>query len=393
MKTGKVYLRKKEDMRIKRGHLWAFSNEIERTEDIEGNISPNARLYSAGGEFLGVGFYNKNSLIAFRILSDSPAEDIPALLKQKIITADNLRCKLFPDRNVYRMVFAESDFIPGLIIDRYGSAYVVQINSAGLEEYKTDIADILTQEFGAKKVLVKNDNHFRNLEGLTGGDEILAGDDAGIEVELGGVKYHVDFRVGQKTGLYLDQSENRIFTGRLCEGKQVLDCFCNTGGFGLHALANNAESVTFADSSAEMLKQVEKNILLNGFKSRFDMLEGDAFKTLKMLYEDKSKRYDVVIVDPPAFVKNRKKIAEALKGYLSINMSAMKLVHAGGIFVSASCSHHIGEADFLKMLSLSAEKTGRKLQLLHFAGPSPDHPRLLAMPETSYLKFGVFVVT
>ncbi len=391
--THKVYLKKKEETRIKKGHLWAFSNEIEKTENIEGTVSGHAELYAADGEFLGTGFYNKNSLISFRILSRQKHDNAGELILNKIAEANKLREYILPGRKVYRMVFAESDFLPGLIIDRYDSSYILQINSAGMEMYKPLIAEYLSDKFGAERIVVKNDGYFRTLEGLPVEEEILKGDAGSALVESGGLQYNVDFGTGQKTGLFLDQTENRIRTGLLASGKSVLDCFCNTGGFGLHAMQNGASSVTFVDYSVEMLRQVKANVQLNNFKVPYELLEGDAFKILKTLHDDPEKKFDLVIVDPPAFVKSRKKIKEAIKGYLTINMNAMKLVNDGGIFATASCSHHLSEADFMNMLALAAEKTGCRLQLLHFAGASSDHPRLVSMPETAYLKFALFRLT
>lgn len=385
-----IYLKKNEDRRIEAGHLWVFSNEVLKTEGEPAN-GDLCSLFTSTGKFLGTGLWNKNSLICLRLLSREKIEDEAGYIKEKILSADNLRRTLTGGRNSYRLAFGESDHLPGLVIDRYNDTYVMQIHSAGMERMKNIIADVLKNNLAAKNILTRNDMYFRGLEGLSAEDEVLLGAPGKEIIEIGGVKYQIDFSESQKTGFFLDQTTNRIYTSRFAKDAAVLDVFCNSGGFGLHALSQGASEVLFTDISEQALSSVMANYELNRFTGKAEYIQGDAFTVLKELHQQK-KTFDLVITDPPAFVKSRKRIQEGIKGYINVNSLALNLVKKGGYFATASCSHHISREMFLEAIHKAALKAGRELRLLSIAGAGEDHPVLLAMPETEYLKFAFFAV-
>ncbi|GMU86189.1 MAG: SAM-dependent methyltransferase [Ignavibacteriales bacterium] len=385
-----IYLKKKEERRIEGGHHWVFSNEVMQIEGEPAN-GELCSLFTSTGKFLGAGFWNKNSLICLRLLAREKTDNAEALIKERIISAEKLRNKIMSGRTAYRLVFGESDGLPGLVIDRYNDTYILQIHSAGMERMKQVISDTLLSSLSAKNVLTRNDMYFRGLEGLAQEDEVLAGHQTKETISIEGVKYHVDFSEAQKTGLFLDQAANRIYISRFTKNAAVLDVFCNSGGFGLHALTGGASEVVFTDISEQALHSVRQNCELNNFTGNTDFVKGDAFTVLKELHQQ-GKTFDIVIADPPAFVKSWKKLQEGIKGYISINAHALKLVRQGGFYATASCSHHISREMFLEAILKAAQKEGKDLRLLHFSGAGEDHPVLPAMPETEYLKFAFFAV-
>lgn len=385
-----IYLKKNEERRIEAGHLWVFSNEVLKTdgEAVNGDL---CQVYSSSGKFLGTGVWNRNSLICVRILSREKIEDIREFLRERILSAAGLRSRIYTGRSAYRLLFGESDGLPGLVADRYNDSYILQIHSAGMEALKDVITGVLRDELQAKHILTRHDMYFRKLEGLSEEDEILLGTPEKEVITIEGVKYQIDFRDSQKTGFFLDQAANRIYASRFTGGGSVLDLFCNSGGFGLHALKAGAREAVFSDISETALAAVRRNYELNGFSAGAEYIPGDAFIVLKELHQN-GRGFDLVVTDPPAFVKSRKRIQEGVKGYLTINALALKLVKKGGFYATASCSHHITREVFLETIHKAALKAGRELKLLHFAGAGEDHPVLPAMPETEYLKFGVFAV-
>jgi 23S rRNA (cytosine1962-C5)-methyltransferase len=386
--NAKIYLKKNEERRIKTGHLWVFSNEIA---DIEGEILSGdiAEVFDSKSNFLGTGFYNKNSLIAVRMLSYNKIDDIKEIFRSKLNRAFAIRRSLYPDRDSFRFVFSESDFLPGLIIDKYNNTFVLQVYSFGMEKNIGLITDILKNEYGAANIFSKNEDYFRKLEGLPSEDKIFLGERKNEIISDGSLKYEIDFEKGHKTGFYFDQSDNRFFIERFTDRKSVLDAFCNSGGFGLHSAKTGASSVTFVDSSSPAVENAKKNFKLNGLNTGSEFIVSDVFDYLESCISRKI-NFDVVMIDPPAFAKNRKSVPSAKKGYEKLNRLALQVVDANGILVTSSCSHHISENDFLDIVNKSAVKTGKAIQLLYFNGASLDHPKLPAMPETGYLKFGVF---
>jgi len=387
--SDKVFLKRNEDKRIFSGHLWVFSNEILKLEGEPSN-GDLVQVCNYREDFIGCGFYNKNSLIAVRIISFGLIDDLEVLFRQRIISANSLRKTFYPQRDSYRMVFSESDFLPGLIIDKYNQTFVLQVYSFGMQKNISTIVRILKEEFNAENIFSKNENYFRQLEGLEETNEIYFGNFLTETINDGSVNYKVNFEQSQKTGFYFDQSDNRFFIEQLVKGKKVLDCFCNSGGFGLHAAKAGAKSVTFVDSSSNEIKTVKENYQLNGIESETEFITDDVFDYLERI--SNGEKFDVVMIDPPAFAKNKKSIPAAKKGYEKLNRRALKCTKPNGWLVTSSCSHHLTESDFFSVIQSASQKAVHQVQLIHFNGASFDHPRLISMPETSYLKFAVFRV-
>lgn len=387
----KVFLRKNEERRVKKGHLWIFSNEIEKVEGdaVKGDL---VHVYDSRNNFIGSGFYNAHSLIAVRIISHKEEIDLPNLFKERLHTAYNLRKFVYPNRSSFRMVFSESDFLPGLIIDKYNDTFVMQVYAAGIEKNIKVIVKILEEEFSAKNIFTKSEEHFRILEGLTVENKVYLGEMGKENVFDGAVTFNINFLTGHKTGFYFDQCDNREFFGKFCKEKVVLDCFCNSGGFGLHAAFNSAKSVEFVDSSSEEIKNAQVNFSLNGFSCKAEFIQSDVFDYLEKC-KTENKKFDIINLDPPAFAKSKKTLATAIKGYEKLNRLAMELLKDGGILFTSSCSHHLKEEMFLDAINTAALKAGKKIQMFYFNNASLDHPSLPAMEETVYLKFaGVRVV-
>ncbi len=386
----KVTLKPKEEHRILSGHLWVFSNEIASIEP-EAVTGDLVTVHRSNGEQIGSGFLNRNSLIAVRLLGDTNVSDIHAYLRSAILSAASLRRDILFRGDACRLVFGESDGLPGLIIDRFNNSFVIQISSAGMERYKEFIASVLVEEFQAKNVITRHQMGLRRLEGLPESDEILKGEEATEEIFVNGIQYSVNLSSGQKTGFYFDQTDNRAYVQNLAAGKSVLDAFCNSGGFGLHAMKGGAVSVDFVDASEDELAQVEKNIQLNGFTAPHNLVHGDVFDFLFKVAST-GKQYQMVMIDPPAFTKSRKDIPVALKAYEKLHRAAIHVAAPGSILVSSSCSFHIKNEPLLQAIDTAFRKSGRKYKILHTATAAPDHPVLAAMPETTYLKFFVFYI-
>ena len=386
----RIQLKKNEERRIKTGHLWIFSNEIASGEGDPQN-GDIVEVYDSRNNFLGSGFYNKNSLIAVRLISPRKVEDLKALFRSRLKAAYELRKSLYPNRDSFRMVFSESDFLPGLIIDKYNNTFVMQIYSIGIEKNAALLTDILKNDFPAENIFTKNEEYFRKLEGIPVENTIYLGEMKGEMISDGSLQYEINFEKGHKTGFYFDQSDNRFFIERLSAGKKVLDGFCNSGGFGLHAAKAGAAEVTFVDSSSNETGSAENNFKLNGLSAGSRFITSDMFDYLEKCISEKN-TFDVVMIDPPAFAKNRKSVPVAKKGYERLNKLALQVVNKNGFLVTSSCSHHISENEFIQIVNQAAVKSGRQIQQIYFNGASSDHPRLPSMPETSYLKFAVFTV-
>ena len=383
----KIFLKKNEDTRIRRGHLWIFSNEIS---GIEGEVQNGdfAKVYSSQNEFLGKGFYNKNSLIAIRLLTPSK-DELKDIINRKILVASDLRKMVYPNRRSFRLVFGESDFLPGLIIDKYNDTYVLQVNSFGIEKNIEIIVNILQNVFKAQNIFTKNDTYFRKLEGLPEEDTVYLGSKQVELIDDGSIRYKIDFEKSQKTGFFFDQSDNRFFIERYCRGKKILDAFCNSGGFGLHAAGAGAKEVTFVDSSSVEIENAKVNYNLNNFTVPAEFVVSDVFDYLENC-KSSNKKFDIVIIDPPAFAKSKKSLPAAIKGYEKLNRLAMECVNENGLLISSSCSYHLKQESFIQIVGNSAAKAGKSIQLIYFNNASLDHPQNPAMEETVYLKFGVF---
>lgn len=381
-----IYLKKNEEKRIVAGHSWVYANEVARIENKDKNGSL-ATVFAADGRYIGKGYINHASKILVRIFIRNDENDTKELYLKRIKAADEYRKKLGYD-NCYRMAFAEADDLPALIVDRYGEVLVIQCLSLGIDMRKSMIVDCLNELFSPKGIYERSDVSVRKKEGLPETKGLLCGEvDDYVEICENGIKMLVDVKNGQKTGYFLDQKENRYAVRRYCSGAdEVLDCFCNSGGFSLNA-AKTAKHVTACDISPLALKNVRDNADLNAFKN-IDTLCGDVFEVLRTFRQQK-KKFDVVILDPPAFCKSADQIKDAYRGYRDINSTAMKIVASGGFLITCSCSHYMTMPLFEKMLIEAARQSGRTVRSVEVKTQAPDHPSLLCAEETQYLKFFV----
>jgi 23S rRNA (cytosine1962-C5)-methyltransferase len=386
----RVILKRGEEERILSGHQWVFSNEIKEVQGSpeSGDLTSLSRH---DGKFLGVGFYNPHSLIAFRLLTTDEEEIGFDFFKKRILKAHELRQRLSPRSDMCRLVHGESDFLPGLVIDRYRNYFSLQAYSAGMDRRLTLISDVLESLFRVEGIVERNEGPLRTLEGLPERKGILRGTVGRCTVSEHDIVYDINLLEGQKTGFYLDQRENRKAIRRFAHGASVLDCFCNDGGFGLNAAAAGARTVVGVDISEEAAARATKNAAENGFENVCAFRVGNAFEVLKEHVERKAK-YNLIVLDPPSFTRSKKNLFTAKRGYREINMAAMRLLSDGGILATSSCSHHVTDEMFLEVVSQSAVSACRKAQLLEWRGAAPDHPVLPAMPETKYLKFGLFTI-
>ncbi len=384
-----LVLRKNEEHRIAQGHQWVFSNEIKavRGEPEPGDV---VELLRYDEKFLGIGFYHPHSLICARLLSREREEISFDFFERRITQALQLRKRLFPDSDTYRLVHGESDFLPGLVIDKYNEFLSVQTFAFGMDRRLTLICDVLESLFHPKAIVERNETPLRTLENLPLEKGVLRGTLDQTIISENGLKFKVDLLNGQKTGFFLDQRLNRNALRRYTKDAAVLDCFCNEGGFALNAAKATAGNVRGLDISQTAVSKARVNSTINQMENvHFET--GDAFECLKQL-EAEGKRFDAVILDPPSFSKSKKTVATGLRGYKEINAAALKLLNSGGILATASCSHHVTEESFLLTIEAAARSLHRTMQMLEFAGASPDHPVLNAMPETRYLKFAIFAV-
>ena len=384
-----VILKNKEERRIVAGHPWAFSNEVRETR---GNpaVGDVVELVAASGVSLGVGLYNPHSLIAFRLLSSTIVRIDRDFFFARISAARELRERLYPGETTYRLVHGEGDFLTGLIIDRFNDQLAVQTFSFGMEQRLGLICEVLQELFHPACIVARNESPLRALENLPMERTVLYGEPSPTLIIERGLKYTVDLRDGQKTGFYLDQRENRAVLERFSRGAVVLDAFCNDGGFALSAARAGAKSVLGLDISAEAIARARANAILNALDNvSFD--EADVFSRLGEL-SGAGRKFDVVVLDPPSFTRSRKNVQSAKKGYRSLHLAAFPLIPKGGILLTASCSHHILPETFLDIVDDAARRAGRQLQLLEWRGAAPDHPVLPSVPETRYLKVGIYRV-
>ena len=384
-----VYLKKGEEKRILNGHSWVYANEVAKIEGKDKNGSL-ASVFTHDGRFIGKGYINHLSKILVRIfIRDENQVDDKAFYLERLKNADEFR-KNLGYNNCYRMVFAEADDIPALIVDKYDEYLSVQFLSLGIDKMKKLIVECLVDLFAPKGIYERSDVAVRVKEGLTETKGVIYGEVPDrIIITENGLKMAVDVKNGQKTGYFLDQKENRYAARRYCKDGEVLDCFCNSGGFSLNC-ATVAKSVTAVDVSRTALDSVEENASLNNL-TNVRTLQGDVFEVLRN-YRKENKVFDLVILDPPAFCKSASEVKDAYRGYKDINVLGMKLVRSGGFLISASCSHYMTLPLFEKMLAESAKESGRRVRQIEIKTQAPDHPALVNAEETSYLKFFVLQV-
>ncbi len=383
----KIEINRKAEQKISTGYLWVFSNEIKKIPQIDnGSI---VQIIGESGKNFGLGYFNRSSLISIRILKTNAIPDV-SFFVDRISNAEKLRNMLLPKKQCFRLVFGESDFLPGLIIDKYSNYFAIQILSAGMQKSLPLIIEALMHLYPETiGIIEKNRSRLRSLEGLELYDKICYGMiQELIETEEFGMKLKISLLESQKTGYFLDQSINRLFIRNMASDLKVCDCFANQAGFAINASIGNAQEVIAIDASLETLNLAKVNAQLNNCNNiRF--LQEDVFDYLS---SNSNNQFDLIILDPPSFTKSKNNIPTAKSGYLKLNRLALRNIKSGGFLASSSCSQHISEDVFYQIIINSAYKEKRQLRLIHRSMQSPDHPILASMPETNYLKFLVFQV-
>lgn len=379
-------LKRGRDRRVRLGHLWIYESEIDR---VEGNPPPGGilRIRDYQRRYLGTGYINPLSKIRVRLLSRERGVKIDhQFLRSRIQEAIAHRERFYPGAEACRLVYAEGDFLPGLVVDRYGPILAIQISTAGMEPFRELITEILQELLNPAGIYEKSESSSRRHEGLQPRTGLIRGKLEGrISVQLDGIQFLVDMEKDQKTGLYLDHRENRRSLQPFAGEAEVLDLFCNAGSFGLYAAKFGARHVLGVDSSSECLERARLNAETNDFSGRMEWLEGNAFDHLRN-FDQQGRKFDVVILDPPSFTKSSDSVEGAVRGYNEINLRAFKIVKPGGFVITSSCSYHIPLPIFLGILRDAAADAHRAPRILSIAGQAPDHPVNLGVPETSYLK-------
>ena len=391
-----VTLKKGEGRMLKSGGLWIFDNEIA---SILGSFEDGdiVAVHDFDGYGLGKGFINRNSKIRVRMMTRNRHQEIDeAFLKMRVQEAWDYRKKV-SDTGSCRVIFGEADFLPGLVVDKFSDVLVVQSLALGIDRLKDQIVELLKEVLAADGIKIRgvyerSDAKVRRQEGM----ELYKGFigepfDTNVEIEENGVRYMVDVKDGQKTGFFLDQKYNRKAIQHLCKDAKVLDCFTHTGSFALNAGYGGAKEVTGVDASELAVEQATLNSKLNGMEDRVKFICRDVFELLPEL-EEKGEKFDVVILDPPAFTKSRNSVKNAVKGYREINLRAMKLVRDGGFLATCSCSHFMTDELFTQTIHQAARTVHKRLRQVEYRTQAPDHPILWAAEESYYLKFYVFQV-
>jgi 23S rRNA (cytosine1962-C5)-methyltransferase len=391
--------------RLKSGHVWVYRSDIVSPTD-----APPGSVVSVTdhrGQFLGTALYSSSSQIAIRMISTEkisrdPVKDFPALLRQRIADAIAYRERIVHNTDAYRLIFSEGDFLPGLIVDRYSDILSLQILTQAIDAVpvRQVLLSELTEHLHPASIVERVDPRVRELETLPPRESgLLHGEKTSTIITMNGIRFHFDALTGQKTGAFLDQRENYFAAAHYAHG-QALDVFCYQGGFALH-LAPRCSHVTGVDSSRPALEVADQNAALNASDShasklsapelpasefhKIEWIEANAFDLLKD-YSAAGTQYDTIVLDPPAFAKSKRDLDAALRGYKELNLRALKMLRPGGILVTCSCSYHVSQSDFLEMLAGAALDARRSLRLIEVRGQSKDHPVLLNVPETSYLK-------
>jgi 23S rRNA (cytosine1962-C5)-methyltransferase len=375
-----VEVNRKAADRVASGHPWIFSSDI--TE--RGNAQPGeaVRVMGPRGRILGVAHHSSTSQIALRMLSDRTEEIGREFYLRRLKQALAHRERVVAGSNAYRWVSSEADLLPGLIVDRYADYVVLQTLDQGMDRSRDLIAECLDEIAHPQAIVARNDASVRKLESLPLETRVLKGEvPERVAVEMNGIALQADLLRGHKTGIYLDQRENYVAAARYARGR-VLDCFSSTGGFALHfARCADVELIDAVESSAAAIELAQANAAANGLQ-RIQFHQADAFEFLA----GNSRRYGMVVLDPPAFAKSRRSLDDAVRGYKDINLRALKLLEPGGVLVTCSCSHHVNEAIFLETIAAAALDAGRTLRVLDRRTQAADHPILLTVPETLYLK-------
>ena len=360
------------------GHPWIFASDVvDRGDAAPGDV---VRVLDPKNKFLGVAHYSSTSQITLRLLSTRPEVIDRTFFRERLAAALAHRERVVQKSDAYRLVFSEGDLLPGLIVDRYGPYLALQTLNQGMDRARDTIVDCLQELLQPAGILARNDASVRKLEGLPLEVVTLAGEiPKRVHIRMNGLQLEADLLHGQKTGVYLDQRENYLAAGRWARGR-VLDCFTSSGGFALHA-AVQADSVDAVDSSAGALTTAEANATANGI-ANINFRQADVFDFLSGL----ERRYSMIVLDPPAFAKSRRAVEDAARGYKDINLRALRLLESGGVLVTCSCSHHLSEGAFYEVIAQAALDAGKALRVLERRTQASDHPILLTVPETMYLK-------
>jgi 23S rRNA (cytosine1962-C5)-methyltransferase len=374
--------------RLKSGHPWVYRSDIAAANDVPAGSL--VRVTDLRGKFLGTALYSSSSQIAIRMISREKVADLPALVAERIRAAIAYRKQLVANTNAYRVVFSEGDFLPGLIVDRYHDVLSVQILTQAMDAgpVREIVIETLAAELQPAGIVERVDSRIRELEQLAPRQSsLLWGQKSSTVVEMNGVRFHYDGLEGQKTGAFLDQRENYAAAAKYAHG-EALDAFCYQGGFALH-LAPKCSAVSGVDSSRPALEMAEKNAALNG--RELEWIEANAFDLFRD-YAAAGRGYDTIVLDPPAFAKTRRDLAKALGGYKEINLRALKMLRPGGLLITCSCSFHVSASDFLEAVAAAARDAHKSARIQESRGQAKDHPRLLNVPETSYLKCLIITV-
>ncbi len=392
-----VTLRKGAGRALKQGGPWIYDNEIE---SIMGNFEDGdiVLVHDFDGYPLGRGFINRNSKLTVRMMTRNHDTDIDEdFIRMRVQNAWEYRKKVMDDISSCRVIFGEADFLPGIVVDKFADVLVVESLALGIDRFKVMIVDILKELMARdgihiRGVYERSDAKVREQEGMERYKGFIGEPfDTKVEIVENGVHYYVDVKDGQKTGFFLDQKYNRRAVAKLCKGARVLDCFTHTGSFALNAGLAGAEHVTGVDASELGVAQARENAALNGLEERVEFICEDVFDLLPRL-EKQGEKYDVVILDPPAFTKSRNSVKKAVKGYREINLRGMKLVKDGGYLATCSCSHFMDQELFTKTIGQAAQNVHKRLRQVEFKTQAPDHPILWGAGDSYYLKFYVFQV-
>jgi 23S rRNA (cytosine1962-C5)-methyltransferase len=381
MPTIEVRINKRALERVRARHLWIYKSDVVDTGGASGGEI--VRVVDGGGKVAGWALYSSRSQITLRFVSFGDVEISRDFWISRLAAAEELRNRVVTGTTAYRLVYAESDLLPSLIVDRYNDCLVIQTLSQGMEALRETWIEILAERYSPRAIVERNEARVRDLEGLPRRSGVVHGEaPPELIIEEAGVSFGVSLVEGQKTGAFLDQRENRIAASSYSNGR-VLDCFAFEGAFALH-LARRAERVLAVDVSAAAIERGRRNALLNGI-GNIEFVEANAFDLLKEM-DGRGERFNLINLDPPAFAKNRASVDAALRGYKEINLRAIKMLHAGGTLVTSTCSYHMSEDMFLNCIAGAAADAGRSVQILERRGQSRDHPVLASMPETHYLK-------
>ena len=391
--------------RIRAGHVWVYQSDIvdatgatpgalvivtESSGD-RGSRPNRAERNTRAIRTLGTAFYSSSSQIALRMISQKPVEDIERFVRERILAAIVYRERFVQNTNAYRVIFSEADFLPGLIVDKYNDVLTIQVLTQAMDSdrIRQIVLSELIERIQPQSIIERVDARVRKLEQLpektTG---LIFGEKSATEFQMNGVRFVYDALSGQKTGAFLDQRENYAVAAQYARG-EALDVFCYQGSFALH-LARTCENVTGVDSSRPALEAAEQNAKSNG--REIEWIEANAFDLLRD-YADSGRKYDTIVLDPPAFAKGKRDVATALRGYKELNLRALKMLRPGGILVTCSCSHHVSAFDLLETVTSAALDSHRIIRILENRGAAKDHPNVLGIPETSYLKCHILLVS